>query len=296
MYLNIDKEFETLIPQLTLEEYQQLEKNLVRDGCREPLVVWNGTIIDGHNRYKICRKRGIEFQVKEMEFDDRQAVIEWIILNQFGRRNLPAFQRGTLALRLKPIIQEKAKARKLSNLKQFNTDVQKSALRDEKRKTRDELAKLAGVSHDTIEKVETIQKEGTPEQIERAKKGGKGNTVNAIYQEIKKPKPDKPKSHRYVDVKGDPIKTSPEVDEKYRKYGKQIAESLIDTGQEVVYTVDDLAEEIQCMVNTFYRQSLDALKEHLELLKSANNRKKIMAVLSEAEAAISSMKGEYLYE
>ena len=188
MYLNIDKEFETLIPQLTLEEYQQLEKNLVRDGCREPLVVWNGTIIDGHNRYKICRKREIEFQVKEMEFDDRQAAIEWIILNQFGRRNLPAFQRGALALRLKPIIQEKAKARKLSTLKQFNADVQKSALRDEKSKTRDELAKLAGVSHDTIEKVETIQKEGTPEQIERAKKGGKGNTVNAIYREIKKPK------------------------------------------------------------------------------------------------------------
>lgn len=290
MYLNIDKEFETLIPQLTLEEYQQLEKNLVRDGCREPLVVWNGTIIDGHNRYKICRKREIEFQVKEMEFDDRQAAIEWIILNQFGRRNLPAFQRGALALRLKPIIQEKAKE---NQIKSGGAVRQKSA---QPVKTRDELAKLAGVSHDTIEKVETIQKEGTPEQIERAKKGGKGNTVNAIYREIKKPNPNKPKSHRYVDIKGDPIKTSPEVDEKYRKYGKQIAESLIDTGQEVVYTVDDLAEEIQYMVNTFYRQSLGALKGHPELLQTSENRKKIMAVLSEAETAISSMKGEYLYE
>ena len=225
-----------------------------------------------------------------MEFDDRQAAIEWIILNQFGRRNLPAFQRGALALRLKPIIQEKAKE---NQIKSGGAVRQKSA---QPVKTRDELAKLAGVSHDTIEKVETIQKEGTPEQIERAKKGGKGNTVNAIYREIKKPNPNKPKSHRYVDIKGDPIKTSPEVDEKYRKYGKQIAESLIDTGQEVVYTVDDLAEEIQYMVNTFYRQSLGALKGHPELLQTSENRKKIMAVLSEAETAISSMKGEYLYE
>ena len=296
MYLNIDKEFETLIPQLTLEEYQQLEKNLVRDGCREPLVVWNGTIIDGHNRYKICRKREIEFQVKEMEFDDRQAAIEWIILNQFGRRNLPAFQRGALALRLKPIIQEKAKERQRTSTGGAIPQLVQKSAPAEKSKTRDELAKLAGVSHDTIEKVETIQKEGTPEQIERAKKGGKGNTVNAIYREIKKPNPNKPKSHRYVDIKGDPIKTSPEVDEKYRKYGKQIAESLIDTGQEVVYTVDDLAEEIQYMVNTFYRQSLGALKGHPELLQTSENRKKIMAVLSEAETAISSMKGEYLYE
>lgn len=296
MYLNIDKEFETLIPQLTLEEYQQLEKNLVRDGCREPLVVWNGTIIDGHNRYKICRKREIEFQVKEMEFDDRQAAIEWIILNQFGRRNLPAFQRGALALRLKPIIQEKAKERQRTSTGGAMPQLVQKSAPAEKSKTRDELAKLAGVSHDTIEKVETIQKEGTPEQIERAKKGGKGNTVNAIYREIKKPNPNKPKSHRYVDIKGDPIKTSPEVDEKYRKYGKQIAESLIDTGQEVVYTVDDLAEEIQYMVNTFYRQSLGALKGHPELLQTSENRKKIMAVLSEAETAISSMKGEYLYE
>lgn len=290
MHLNIDKEFETLIPQLALEEFQQLEKNLVRDGCREPLVIWNGTIIDGHNRYQICSKRGIDFQVKEMEFNSRQAAIEWIILNQFGRRNLPAFQRGTLALRLKPIIQEKAKE---NQIKSGGAVRQKSA---QPVKTRDELAKLAGVSHDTIEKVEIIQKEGSPEQVERAQKGGKGNTVNAIYREIKKPKPDKPKSHRYVDVKGDPIKTTPEVDEQYRKYGKQVAESLIDNGEAVEYTADDLAEEIQYMVNTFYRQSLNALKEHLDLLKSFENRKKIMTVLSEAETAISSMKGEYLYE
>lgn len=63
--------------------------------------------------------------------------------------------------------------------------VQKSAPQQKQNKSRDELAKIAGVSHDTIEKVECIKKKGTEEQIQRARSGGKGNSVNAIYKEIK---------------------------------------------------------------------------------------------------------------
>ena len=95
--------------------------------------------------------------------------MEWIILNQFGRRNLTAFQRGELALRLKPIIQAKAKERQGKrnelNIVQISAPSENKSL-----KARDELAKLAGVSHDTIEKVSTIKDKGTEEQIQRAKR------------------------------------------------------------------------------------------------------------------------------
>lgn len=89
MILKINKEFQSLIPPLSIEEYQQLEKNIIADGCREPLVVWQGTIVDGHNRYKICTEHNIPFNIVEKQFDSEEDAIHWIILNLLGRRNTP---------------------------------------------------------------------------------------------------------------------------------------------------------------------------------------------------------------
>ena len=109
MSITIDKEFESLIPPLTAEEFKQLEENCVREGIRDALITWNGILIDGHNRFKIAAKHGLQWNEKRMEFADRNEAIRWIILNQFGRRNLSAYDRSVLALKLKPVIAEKAK-------------------------------------------------------------------------------------------------------------------------------------------------------------------------------------------
>lgn len=86
--LKIDKEFKTLIPPLSPKEYEQLETNIIADGCREPIVIWNGYIIDGHNRYEICKKHNIGYQIKEMSFESRDEAVVWICTNQLGRRNI----------------------------------------------------------------------------------------------------------------------------------------------------------------------------------------------------------------
>jgi hypothetical protein len=87
--IKIDEEFKGLIPRLADEEYKQLKSNIVTEGkCRDPLVLWNGTIIDGHNRYEICMENHIPFKRIEMEFESREEAILWIIKNQLGRRNL----------------------------------------------------------------------------------------------------------------------------------------------------------------------------------------------------------------
>ena len=109
MSIEIDKEFESLIPPLTAEEFAQLEENCVKEGIRDALITWNGILIDGHNRFRIAAKHGLHWNEKRMEFADRNEVIRWIILNQFGRRNLSAYDRSVLALKLKPVIAEKAK-------------------------------------------------------------------------------------------------------------------------------------------------------------------------------------------
>ena len=59
--LKIDSGFKSLIRPLLRAEYEQLASNIIHDGCREPLVTWRGTIIDGHNRYEICHKFEIPF-------------------------------------------------------------------------------------------------------------------------------------------------------------------------------------------------------------------------------------------
>ena len=93
--LKIDPEFQGKIPPLTFEELEQLEKNIVNDGkVINPIIVWNGLIVDGHNRYAILQKHpDIPYTVHEKEFADRYEAIIWICKNQLGRRNLTPEQK-----------------------------------------------------------------------------------------------------------------------------------------------------------------------------------------------------------
>lgn len=86
--LTIDPEFKQLIPPLMQLERQQLEENIKRDGCREPIALWGNTIIDGHNRYEICRKYNLPFNTIQVDLQSREEAIAWICANQLGKRNI----------------------------------------------------------------------------------------------------------------------------------------------------------------------------------------------------------------
>lgn len=86
--LKIKQEFKDLIRPLTKKEYLQLEENLLRDGCLDPVITWDGYIIDGHNRYEICWKHEIPFDIVCMDFEYEESVIAWICAHQLGRRNI----------------------------------------------------------------------------------------------------------------------------------------------------------------------------------------------------------------
>ena len=86
--LQIDPEFKALIPPLRKEEYRQLELNISVDGCRESILVWQGVIVDGHNRYAICNQLHVPYAVQEIAFSCREDAISWICANQLGRRNI----------------------------------------------------------------------------------------------------------------------------------------------------------------------------------------------------------------
>lgn len=96
--LIIDKEFESVIPPLTDEEFELLKENALNDGeVYHPLVVWNNIIVDGHHRYKILKEHPeIKYRINKREFENRYEAISWICLNQLGRRNLNDAQKKML--------------------------------------------------------------------------------------------------------------------------------------------------------------------------------------------------------
>lgn len=88
--LVIDPEFESVIPPLAQQEYDQLHKNILEDQeVYHPIIVWGHTIVDGHKRYKILKDNPqIPFRTRKLEFADKYEAIAWICKNQIGRRNL----------------------------------------------------------------------------------------------------------------------------------------------------------------------------------------------------------------
>ena len=90
MTITIKKKFKSLIRPLSTDEYEQLEQNLLDEGCRDPLVLWGDILLDGHHRYEICTKHGISYQTVQAPVyirTDADAK-DWIDKNQLGRRNL----------------------------------------------------------------------------------------------------------------------------------------------------------------------------------------------------------------
>ncbi|TDB67567.1 ParB N-terminal domain-containing protein [Arundinibacter roseus] len=99
-------ELEELIPPLQADEFAQLEANILKEGCREALLVWEVTtslsatfetaplatgdyiLIDGHNRFRICSTHQLDFRINLISFPSMAEVKDYMIDNQLGRRNL----------------------------------------------------------------------------------------------------------------------------------------------------------------------------------------------------------------
>ena len=146
--IKIDPEFRDLISKLSLDEFELLEELVVRDGCLDPLKVWNGVLLDGHNRYAICLKHGIEFKVTSVEgVASREDAINWIIDNQLGRRNITDSKKAYL--RGKRYLTERHTHG--GDRKSSGNSCHLISSPESGGKTRTRIAELVGVSERTIE-------------------------------------------------------------------------------------------------------------------------------------------------
>lgn len=323
MELKIDTDFERCLPMLSTTEYNELEKSICKNGLLSPILIWNGTIIDGHNRYKICKSHRIENIItKEMSFSSKCEAIEWILRNQLGRRNLTDFQRNEVALKYEEVIAEQMKQKQISGLKKGNeAPLRPNEPNGEATTKRKELAKIAGTSEGSIQRSKLILEKGTQEQINRAREGGKGNSMSAIAKEIEMEQkgvearkcnkcgkifsvtefyshhPGQCKrcynSPKMRDIKGNVLKIS---DELKNMTEEEIIGDLYNTDKVIEYTDDDLREELVATIDRFKWSVQNCLKIHMELINNEESKEKVLSNLTLLQQEIQKWKELYNYE
>lgn len=186
--LKIDNDFKNLLPQLTDNEYEGLQNDILEHGILSPIILWGETIVDGHNRYEIALANKIpesDIPTKKIIFQNKAEAFKWIINHQGNRRNLTKSQLVAAWSKYEEERAKEAKERKKGGQggvllsKNFNEA-------NEPIRTAAEVAEKIGVSEPTYRDMKLITEKGTQEQIERMDRGGKGNSVSAIAREIKK--------------------------------------------------------------------------------------------------------------
>lgn len=193
--LEIDAELQAWIDPLSPEEFALLEASILAEGCRDPLVVWGGYLLDGHNRYAICQKHGIAFQTFEKSgLRTKSDVKIWMIENQLGKRNATDFARTALALKLKPLLEQRARERQAHGQTAPGITLRPNS--DEASfRTDDAVAKMAGVGRDTVRKVEKIIEKASAEVVAQVRAGEL--SINAAAKTVI---PAKPAAAPAVDV------------------------------------------------------------------------------------------------
>ena len=260
--MRIEKQFEELLPQLTDEAFRQLEANILRDGIRDPLVVWktpsgNEVLVDGHNRLKIAEKHHLEYKTVYMQFEDFDDVKLWIYRNQKGRREMNVVQHIEVLEKLKPALAKEAKIRQKAgkNLSQ-NSDGGRT---DEK------IAKMADTSRDTVRKVEHILDKGSQETQELARSGQ--ISVNEAYKRTVKenepPKPDIPTVEEEHAAFVEKKKTAPVVTMDEIEIDKNNQRIIaIDT----ITAIEKAAEKMENFMFDKRTNSLAKIKERISAL------------------------------
>lgn len=202
--LKIDPELRDLLPPLTSEEYKQLEKNIVENGFDRnfPIMEWQGFIVDGHNRYDICRKHHIEPIIGTLAYKTKEEVMEWMLDIQLGRRNLTPIQKIAITEKYRPIYEKQARENQLSGLKNQNNNVLVNLPKRQVNpiNTSEKLASIANVSEKTYRMGAKILNSDNEKLKQEVLSGEK--SINAGYKELTGKKENKKGETRNTDIQG----------------------------------------------------------------------------------------------
>ena len=284
MELIIDPEFKNLIPPMKPEEFQGLIESIAKYGYDDlyPIVSWNNIIIDGHNRYLICKELNIDFSVSEKEFDNRVEVINWIINNQLNRRSMTNEQRNYLiGKRYKEEKKEECRQKIKEDVVSLITMRPLDGIVEQK------IAKKYQVSPNAVRKAEKFAN-----AIDEVANNANINPYKILGREIKGTRKD------IVELSQKPAELQKEIIEKVEKKEiPNIKTALKEIEDEVIFdeieehpeinlkenecsSPYDLAEKIFGLINNYKKEyddiDLDFIKNTLEIVnENLNERVKI---------------------
>jgi len=150
--LTINERFENLLPPLSAEEFATLDRCIRTEGIRDPIVHWAGTIVDGHNRYRIATAYNLPFETVEKDFEDEDDACIWIIENQAGKRNLTIVQRTFQLGELYKLKRKKRGGDRNVEGHNQHTEKRSSPQNEDLTKTAERIAKEQNVSKATVER------------------------------------------------------------------------------------------------------------------------------------------------
>ena len=315
--LRIDPEFRDKIPPLTEAEFEQLQENILSDGeVYEPIAVWNGTIVDGHNRWRIIQEHpGLPYRLKQMHFPDKWSAFEWMYKKQLGRRNLTEAQRTVL-------IGKMHDARKMHDGEQITRN--ESGRFDRRHenqadggrgRTRDKIAAELGISPSKVDDAVAFTKgvdalrEISPEAAEKGMAGNSGATKTTI-QRFPKIDPVRQKTiadqiasgsevtniTRREKIEPDKPKKEPpsEYAETRRTFAKiEEVSGIISSNRGNAYTIDDAIAEMKVIEREF----LDKARRVLQIRRDViNGDKRMLKLIYQFADDIEELKEELTNE
>lgn len=276
MNLKVDKEFQEKIPPLTEAEFEQLKENILSAGeVYEPIAIWNGVIVDGHNRWKIILEHPeIRYRVKEMQFADRWAAFEWMYKNQLGRRNLTEKQKDYMIGKMYEARKNSVGAPKgnANAEKQNGQNVQIVSRREQQDGTAGQIGKEVGLDSRTVRRAGKFAqgvdalKAVSPEAAEKVLQG-EANVTKGMIQDLPS------KSEKEIKAVAKAIESGANLKaahfpsgNKHDKVDAPAPTISEDVNAVVEYGLDDLLEELDALNADFLRKWGRALQIHAQLV------------------------------
>lgn len=165
-----------LFPMLPASELQALADDIKANGQREPVVIWDGSVLDGRNRLAACRLAGVEPLTRTL--DSCPDPLAFVLSLNLIRRHLDESQRGIVAAKVRPMLAEQAKARQVASqakpgekVGEKTGDKASPNLGSPEGKSADQAADMLNVGRGTVEAASKVLKHGAPELVSAVERG-----------------------------------------------------------------------------------------------------------------------------
>jgi len=170
-----------LLPELDEDQLGALADDIEVNGQLEPVVLWDGKVIDGRNRVRACERVGVEIKTRDMEFADDGEAARFVLSKNVRRRHLDSGQRAMVAAELSKLFEAEAHERRVKG------GQKKGETQEDTGKAAEKAAKITGAKTRTVEMAKSVKAKAIPEIVALVKAGdislNSANTVASMSAE-----------------------------------------------------------------------------------------------------------------